>query len=79
MPLPGPRSAGLRIAASPPPHAGAADPVRYLTNHSTGKMGYALARAAAMRGADVKFLSTARLPRQPVKFTTDACTTAQQM
>lgn len=35
----------------------AIDPVRYLTNHSTGKMGYALARAAAMRGAKVTLIS----------------------
>ncbi len=32
------------------------DPVRYLTNHSTGKMGYALAKAAMLRGADVTLI-----------------------
>lgn len=35
----------------------AIDPVRYITNHSTGKMGYALARAAAMRGAQVTLVT----------------------
>ena len=45
--------AGLRIAVTAGPTQEPLDPVRYLTNHSTGKMGYALARAAAMRGADV--------------------------
>lgn len=35
----------------------AIDPVRYLTNHSTGKMGYALATVAARRGADVTLVS----------------------
>lgn len=35
----------------------AIDPVRYMTNHSTGKMGYALARAAARRGADVTLVT----------------------
>lgn len=35
----------------------AIDPVRYLTNHSTGKMGYALATVAARRGADVTLIS----------------------
>ncbi len=35
----------------------AIDPVRYITNHSTGKMGYALARAAAFRGAEVTLVS----------------------
>ena len=55
------------------------DPVRYLTNHSTGKMGYAIARAAAMRGAEVTLIhGQTALP--PVKFTTDVpVTTAQQM
>ena len=55
------------------------DPVRYLTNHSTGKMGYALARAAAMRGADVTLIhGETALP--PVKFTTDVpVTTAQDL
>ncbi len=35
----------------------ALDPVRYITNHSSGKMGYALARAAMLRGADVTLVS----------------------
>ena len=35
----------------------AIDPVRYITNHSTGKMGYALATIAAYRGADVTLVS----------------------
>lgn len=35
----------------------ALDPVRYITNHSTGKMGYALAKACAYRGADVTLIS----------------------
>lgn len=33
------------------------DPVRYISNHSTGKMGYAVARAARMRGADVTLVT----------------------
>ncbi len=42
------------------------DPVRYITNHSSGKMGIAIARAAAMRGADVTLIygnCTAELPK----------------
>ncbi len=35
----------------------AIDPVRYITNHSTGKMGYAIARKAALRGAKVTLVS----------------------
>lgn len=55
------------------------DPVRYLTNHSTGKMGYAVARAAAMRGADVTLIH-GPTALQPVRFTEDVpITTAQQM
>lgn len=33
------------------------DPVRYITNHSSGKMGYAIAKAAMLRGADVTLIS----------------------
>ena len=71
--------AGVRIAVTAGPTQEALDPVRYLTNHSTGKMGYALARAAAMRGADVTLIhGQTALP--PVKFTTDVpVTTARQM
>ncbi len=71
--------AGLRIAVTAGPTQEPLDPVRYLTNHSTGKMGYALARAAAMRGADVTLIH-GETALQPVKFTTDVpVTTAQQM
>ena len=71
--------AGLRIAVTAGPTQEPLDPVRYLTNHSTGKMGYALARAAAMRGADVTLIH-GETSLQPVKFTTDVpVTTAQQM
>lgn len=40
----------------------ALDPVRYLTNRSSGKMGWHLARRAQLRGADVVFVTAARLP-----------------
>ena len=71
--------AGVRVAVTAGPTQEALDPVRYLTNHSTGKMGYALARAAAMRGAEVTLIhGQTALP--PVKFTTDVpVTTARQM
>ena len=73
-----PVSAGLRAVTAGPTQE-PLDPVRYLTNHSTGKMGYALARAAAMRGADVTLIH-GETALQPVKFTTDVpVTTAQQM
>lgn len=41
------------------------DPVRYITNRSSGKMGYALATAAQQMGADVTLVSTANLPTPP--------------
>lgn len=48
---------GLRILVTAGPTCEAIDPVRYITNHSTGTMGYALAKAAAMRGAAVTLVS----------------------
>ena len=42
------------------------DPVRYITNHSTGKMGYAIARAAMMRGAQVTLVSGKTQLRPPM-------------
>lgn len=44
------------------------DPVRYITNHSTGKMGYALARAAMLRGADVTLLAAEDCGLRAVPF-----------
>ena len=46
--------AGLSILVSAGPTQEPIDPVRYITNHSSGKMGYALAHAAMLRGAKVK-------------------------
>ena len=48
---------GKHVLISAGPTQEALDPVRYLTNHSTGKMGYALARMAMLRGADVTLVS----------------------
>ena len=48
---------GQRILITAGPTQEALDPVRYLTNHSTGKMGYALAKMAAYRGAEVTLIS----------------------
>lgn len=49
--------AGKRILVSAGPTREPIDPVRYITNHSTGKMGYALARTAAQMGAEVTLVS----------------------
>lgn len=48
---------GKRIVITAGPTREPLDPVRYLTNHSSGKMGYAIARAAAVRGAQVTLIS----------------------
>ena len=49
--------AGKRVLVTAGPTQEALDPVRYLTNHSTGKMGYAIARMAMLRGAQVTLVS----------------------
>lgn len=49
--------AGLNILVTAGPTREALDPVRFLSNHSTGKMGYAAAARAAMRGARVTLVS----------------------
>ena len=49
--------AGLRVLVTAGPTREALAPVRYITNHSSGKMGYAIARIAAFRGADVTLVS----------------------
>ena len=49
--------AGKKVLVTAGPTAEAIDPVRYITNHSTGKMGYAIAKAAMERGAEVTLVS----------------------
>ena len=49
--------AGRHVLVTAGPTQEALDPVRYLTNHSSGRMGYAIARAAARRGAEVTLVS----------------------
>lgn len=49
--------AGKKVLVTAGPTREAIDPVRYITNHSTGKMGYAIAQAAARRGAEVTLVS----------------------
>ncbi len=48
---------GVRVLVTAGPTMEKIDPVRYISNHSTGKMGYAIARAAMMRGAEVTLVS----------------------
>ena len=49
--------AGKRILVTAGPTREALDPVRFLTNHSSGKMGYAIAKMAMLRGAEVTLIS----------------------
>ncbi|MEH8017533.1 bifunctional phosphopantothenoylcysteine decarboxylase/phosphopantothenate--cysteine ligase CoaBC [Rheinheimera muenzenbergensis] len=69
----------IKITITAGPTREAIDPVRYISNHSSGKMGFALAAAAAAMGADVTLISG------PVQLATPAgvkridVTTAQQM
>ncbi len=48
---------GKKILVTAGPTREELDPVRYITNHSTGKMGYAIAKTAAFRGADVTLVT----------------------
>ena len=48
---------GLKVLVTAGPNQEAIDPVRYITNHSSGKMGYAIAKMAMLRGADVTLVS----------------------
>lgn len=61
--------AGRKVLVTAGPTQERFDPVRYISNHSTGKMGYAIARAAMLRGADVTLVSgkTALQPPMGVK------------
>ena len=49
--------AGVRVTVTAGPTQEALDPVRFLTNHSSGRMGYAIAREAMLLGADVTLIS----------------------
>ena len=70
---------GKRVLVSAGPTQEAIDPVRYLTNHSTGKMGYALARMAMLRGADVTLVSGPTAIEPPPFLRTIPVVSAQDM
>jgi phosphopantothenoylcysteine decarboxylase/phosphopantothenate--cysteine ligase len=57
--------AGRRVVVSAGGTREPIDPVRFLSNYSTGKMGFAVAEAAADRGGDVTLVSTAQHPDHP--------------
>lgn len=70
---------GKRILVTAGPTREAVDPVRYLTNHSTGKMGYAVAKAAMLRGAEVTLVSGPVELEPPLFVTTIPVTSAAEM
>ncbi len=59
--------AGMKVMVTAGPTRESMDPVRFISNHSTGKMGYALAKAAMRRGAEVT-LVTGPVAIQPPMF-----------
>jgi phosphopantothenoylcysteine decarboxylase/phosphopantothenate--cysteine ligase len=69
----------LRILVTAGPTVEPIDPVRYLSNRSTGKMGYAIAGAAARRGASVTLVSGPTALRPPSGITVHRVQTAEEM
>ena len=71
--------AGRTIVVSAGGTAEPIDPVRVITNHSSGKMGYAVAEAARDRGARVQLVSAARNLPDPAMVAVTRAATAQEM
>ena len=70
---------GLKVCVTAGPTREAIDPVRYITNHSSGKMGYALARVAVARGADVTLVTGPTEIKKPMFVKIVPVTTAKEM
>ncbi len=70
---------GVRVLVTAGPTQESLDPVRYLTNHSSGKMGYAIARAAAWRGAEVILVSGPTALKKPAYVDTVDVVTVREM
>lgn len=70
---------GKKVLVTAGPTRESIDPVRYLTNHSTGKMGYAIAGEAAKRGAEVTLVTGPVELSPPEGVKTVSVTTAQEM
>ena len=71
--------AGRKVVITAGPTREAIDPVRYITNHSSGKMGYALAEAAAEAGAETILISGPVSMKAPERVTVVNVTSAQDM
>ena len=70
---------GMRVLVTAGPTMEAIDPVRYITNRSSGKMGYALANAARLRGADVTLISGPTTLKPPKNVRLNRVKTADEM
>lgn len=70
---------GKKLLVDAGPTQESLDPVRYITNHSSGKMGYAVARVAAMRGAEVTLVSGPTNLSAPIGVDVINVTTAEEM
>ena len=70
---------GKKVLITAGPTIEAIDPVRYITNHSSGKMGYALAEAAADRGAEVTLVSGRTSLKKPLMVNTVDVLSASDM
>jgi phosphopantothenoylcysteine decarboxylase/phosphopantothenate--cysteine ligase len=70
---------GKRVLVTAGPTQESLDPVRYLTNHSSGRMGYAIANAAARRGAAVTLVSGPTALKKPAYVNTVDVITAEDM
>lgn len=71
--------AGKKVLVTAGPTQESIDPVRYITNHSSGKMGYALAKMAMLRGADVTLVSGPVALTPPMFVKTVPVVTARDM
>ena len=70
---------GKKILVTAGPTQESIDPVRYLTNHSSGKMGYAIAKVCSMRGAEVTLVSGKTAIKPPLFVDVVPVTTAREM
>lgn len=70
---------GMKVLVTAGPTMEAIDPVRFLSNHSTGKMGYAIARICCQRGAEVTLVSGRTNLKPPVGVTVVPVCSAQDM
>nr|WP_294649251.1 bifunctional phosphopantothenoylcysteine decarboxylase/phosphopantothenate--cysteine ligase CoaBC [uncultured Blautia sp.] len=70
---------GKKILVTAGPTQESIDPVRYITNHSSGKMGYAIAKAAMLRGADVTLVSGRTAVEPPMFVNLVPVVTAKDM